>query len=134
MPNHDSSRRVLCLFSGGYDSLFLMHLAQQQTTLTGAVYVMYAHRAWMQEQIVVNRFCAQHIVPVSVVSADLIGVNAMNAPSGQPGPRIVPGRNLAFLALAVNRAVVLGANEVWYGATAEDARNYPDCRSGFVEG
>ncbi len=44
----------------------------------------------------------------------------------------VPLRNAVFLALAVNRAVVLGASMVIMGISQEDYGGYPDCREDFL--
>jgi 7-cyano-7-deazaguanine synthase len=56
----------------------------------------------------------------------------MNQPPGVTGPRVVPARNLILIAHAVNHAAVQGLDEVWYGACADDLRDYADCRPEFV--
>jgi len=45
----------------------------------------------------------------------------------------VPMRNPFFLTLAANRAVAIGAREIWTGVCQEDNANYPDCRETFVQ-
>ena len=40
----------------------------------------------------------------------------------------VPFRNAHFLAVAVSWAEVLGADQVYIGAVAQDSSGYPDCR------
>ena len=57
----------------------------------------------------------------------------MQAESGEPGPRVIPGRNLIMLSLAVNYAAFEGVHEVWYGPTKDDWEDYPDCRPEFVK-
>lgn len=44
----------------------------------------------------------------------------------------VPGRNTLFLSMGLAIAESSGASEVHFGANAEDADEYPDCRLGFV--
>lgn len=44
----------------------------------------------------------------------------------------VPMRNALFLTIAANRAVALGADQIYIGVCEEDNANYPDCRDAFV--
>lgn len=44
----------------------------------------------------------------------------------------VPMRNTLFLTIAMNRAVVLGASQVFTGVCEADNANYPDCRADFI--
>ena len=44
----------------------------------------------------------------------------------------VPMRNALFLTLAANRAVCMGASEIWTGVCEADNANYPDCRETFI--
>jgi len=45
---------------------------------------------------------------------------------------IVPFRNGILLAIAAGYAATIGAEAIFYGAQADDARFYPDCRQDFV--
>lgn len=44
----------------------------------------------------------------------------------------VPMRNALFLNIAANRAVCLGATELYTGVCEQDNANYPDCRLDFI--
>lgn len=46
---------------------------------------------------------------------------------------VVPNRNMILLAVAIAKAVSVGARFVAYGAHAGDHAIYPDCRPEFVE-
>jgi 7-cyano-7-deazaguanine synthase len=69
--------------------------------------------------------------PLVVVVASL-DLGEMSAPSGAPGLRVVHGRNLALIGLAVNAAAARGLTSIAIGAHAGDA-DYPDCRPEFVD-
>lgn len=45
----------------------------------------------------------------------------------------VPARNTLFLSYALGLAETVGANNIYIGAHASDAANYPDCRPEFIE-
>lgn len=45
---------------------------------------------------------------------------------------IVPFRNGILLSIAAGYAVAIGADAIFYGAQADDARFYPDCSQEFV--
>lgn len=49
-------------------------------------------------------------------------------------PTFFPGRNLVMIACAYGLAANVGAGRVFFGANADDATGYPDCRRGFLEG
>ena len=126
-------RRILCLLSGGYDSQFLCRYAQEQGDVQ-AVFIRYGQPAVVEEEAAARQFSELINIPLHIRELEMLGLEGMRAPSGEAGPRIVPVRNLLFLSVAANLAATIDCNEVWYGATAEDTYNYPDCRSGFVMG
>lgn len=58
----------------------------------------------------------------------------LKASNGKPVSTYVPFRNGLMLSAAASIAVSIGADEVWYGAHADDAAGnaYPDCSEAFV--
>ncbi len=49
-------------------------------------------------------------------------------------PTFIPCRNILFLTIAANRAVVKGIKDLVIGVSAVDYGGYPDCRPGFIRG
>ena len=46
---------------------------------------------------------------------------------------VVPNRNMIMLSIAAGYAMSIGATDLYYGAHANDAAAYPDCRPEFVD-
>ena len=44
----------------------------------------------------------------------------------------VPARNTVFLSIALGRAEVLGASDIFIGVNAVDYSGYPDCRPEYI--
>lgn len=117
------------LLSGGLDSAVLLATWRAQTKT--AVHVAYDHPARAQE-LRASEALAQHMrIPLTVVHADL-RADALRAGVGAAGARVVPGRNAVLIALGANVAASLGCTMLAIGATAEDARGYPDCRPDWI--
>ena len=137
------SDHVVLLFSGGVDSTVLAALALEERRRLTALFIDYGQPAAEPEALAAQGFlappwrdrCRSSSERASFVRRSLnLGdaVRPMLTPPRERGPRVVPGRNLAMLAIARSLAETEGADEVWYGATAEDAASYPDCRPTFV--
>lgn len=119
---------VLVLLSGGVDSALLLWQAQKPA----ALFVDWCQPASHQERAACMALAKARGCSLYGASADLC-IGAMGAESGEPGPRVVPARNLALIASAVNLAATLGIARVEVGAQASDAAAYPDCRTSFFE-
>ncbi len=122
---------VVCL-SGGLDSTLLATMALTEGRLAACITYHYGQPHGEPESEAARVWCRDNKIERVFVVLDAAG-GRMAIGSGVAGPRVVPGRNLAMLAHAVQYAAVRGLKEVWYGPTLEDRDNYPDCRPEFVE-
>ncbi len=128
--------KSVVLLSGGIDSSVL--LAQVRNTVGGhvhAVSIDYGQRhkreLWSAFQVA-RYYGATHEV-VRVPPEVFAGSALTGADLPVTGtPTVVPGRNLAFVGLAVAAAVRLGAWAVYLAPTADDQLVYPDCRDQFL--
>lgn len=123
--------KTVVLLSGGVDSMVCAYLALSHGCLAGCVFVDYGQPVRYEESLTAVRWCAKNDIPFFHIEMELHGLEEMDAPSGEPGNRIIPGRNGALIAAAVNVAASIEAEQVWIGCTAED-RAYPDCNHGFL--
>ena len=125
--------RVLLLFSGGVDSMVLAHMAHARRHQLGLLQVNYFHPASHKERAAVIEWRHRNrdkYVDTWCLSVPL-WATALESGIGKKGPRIVPGRNAAFVALAVNLAATHDFDSVWIGASLGD-RGYPDCTPEWI--
>ncbi len=132
--------KAVCIFSGGLDSVstaaYLKHKGYQLYLLT----FDYGQRA-KHEIIIASEFAtmleAVHkILDISFMkelygSSNVLTYSA-SIPSKFDYSIVVPARNAIFLAIASAWAFSIRADIVAYGAH-EDDKNYPDCRSEFID-
>lgn len=125
-------KRCLVLLSGGLDSVTAAKMLLDRGELAACLIVDYGqpHARWEIPRAV--DWCARHGVKALHVQAPMIDADAMRIGSGAAGPRVVPGRNLALIALGVSAALSVGADTVIVGCNADDAQDYPDCRASFL--
>lgn len=114
------------LLSGGIDSLVCAEQLRQAGQELVAIFVDYGHPAQVAEGWKAFAFHGRTGVPLRVVHAFGLNLGDMGAASGA---RVMPGRNLALLALAANAAP--GATIV-IGCNADDQADYADCRPDFL--
>jgi 7-cyano-7-deazaguanine synthase len=128
---------TLLLLSGGLDSVVLAETLRAQGRLRAAVHFVYPHPAQSYERRTVHRLVRRwHLAgDATPVKEFLLNLRAseLATGAGTKGPRVVPARNLALLAMAANMAPGLGATRLAFGATREDLDSYADCRPGYFE-
>lgn len=122
----------LILLSGGVDSLVIAEKMRRSRRPLAAVVFDYGQPARTQELAFASRWAEANGIVLHTRSIDLSGMEAMDAPTGQTGARVVPARNLVLLAHAANLALAHGYDEIVYGANRADLAGYADCRQDFV--
>ena len=134
-------KRAVVLVSGGMDSAVTLALAREQGFACHALSVDYGQRH-LSELAAADRVSTmQGAVEHKTVHVDLrsIGGSALTADIDVPAAggagipvTYVPARNTIMLSVALGRAEVLGADDIWCGVNAVDYSGYPDCRPEFI--
>jgi len=139
--------RAVVLLSGGIDSAVAAAIAKKAEFELHALSFDYGQRHAREleaaKQLAQFFHCASHIIfplPINRFGgSSLLGQGQVpkartekEIASGIPST-YVPGRNLAFLAVAVSYAETLSASAVVIGAHTLDYSGYPDCRPEFLD-
>lgn len=142
-----SKPKAVCLCSSGMDSTVAAGIAKQDGFEIYLFHVSYGQKAEKQELYAIAHLANfLDAVEVKSVRTDLFeGLSALTSPTGQiplgddvnlkpssTPPTWVQCRNLVFLSLASAYAEWLGAERIYTGFNAEEARSYPDNRPEFV--
>jgi len=142
-----SSRKAVCLLSGGLDSSTCLGVARRDGFECYALSFDYGqrHRVELDAAARVAKFfgVGQHRViridlrafGASALTADLEVPKNRSAEEMQQGIPVtyVPARNTIFLAFALAWAEVLECSDIFIGVNALDYSGYPDCRPEFIE-
>jgi 7-cyano-7-deazaguanine synthase len=144
-----SKPKAVCLCSGGMDSTVAAAIAKRDGFEIYLFHVSYGQKAEKQElHAIANLADLLDAAEVKSVRTDLFeGMSALTSPKDQiplgddvnlepssTPPTWVQCRNLVFLSLASAYAEWLGAERIYTGFNAEEARSYPDNRPEFVDG
>jgi 7-cyano-7-deazaguanine synthase len=137
----------LVIFSGGQDSTTSLYWAREKFKGVHAITFDYGQRHKIEIE------SAKKIVTLAGVEShevvDITGMMKTSSPLvdfsrevGQyrsvdelPGgiePTFIPCRNILFLTITANRAVVKGIRDLVTGVSAIDYGGYPDCRPRFI--
>ena len=142
-----SSRKAVCLLSGGLDSSTCLGVARREGYECYALAFDYGqrHRIELEAATRVAKFFGvrkMRIVKIdmrafgaSALTSDLEVPKSRSAEEMQAGIPItyVPARNTIFLAFALAWAEVLECSDIFIGVNAIDYSGYPDCRPEFIE-
>src|SRR4030042_2537393 len=143
----DKNVDCLVVFSGGQDSTTCLYWAKEKFKGVHAITFDYGQRHKIEIE------SAKKIVQLAGGESheviDITGMMKTTSPlvdfsreGGQyrsgdelPGgiePTFIPCRNILFLTIAANRAVVKGIKDLIIGVSAIDYGGYPDCRPKFI--
>ena len=150
MSNNIADKSVDCMvvFSGGQDSTTSLYWAREKFKGIHAITFDYGQRHKIE--IESARKIAQFAGLQSHEIIDVTGILKTTSPLvdfshevGQyssvdelPGgiePTFIPCRNILFLTIAANRAVVKSIKDLVIGVSAIDYGGYPDCRPEFIQ-
>jgi len=133
-----SKPNIVMLYSGGADSLLMLHLARMAGKTPHCVLIDYG-----QKHIEELSYAATQLEDVGI-DYQLIKIDGLNVNSGLTGDlkesrwdnvhdMNVPGRNTIFIGLAISVAENMDIDEVWYGPDYSDRINlFPDCYQEYV--
>lgn len=142
------SAKAIILLSGGIDSTVCLALAKKKNQSCIGLSFDYGqrHRVELKSAaMIANHYCIPHIVlklpswggerSSSLLNNEAVPQDrSMDAiASHGVAPTYVPARNTLFLSYAIAVAETNNAQEIVFGANADDCIPYPDCRPGFFE-
>lgn len=141
-----TSRRAVCLLSGGLDSSTCLALARREGYECYALSFDYGQRHRVELEAAARVAAAVGAREQRTVVIDLraFGGSALTADVDVPKHRsaadigtgipvtYVPARNTIFLSYGLAWAEVLEASDIFIGVNALDYSGYPDCRPEFI--
>jgi 7-cyano-7-deazaguanine synthase len=144
--SHQSSRRAICLLSGGIDSATCLAIARQQAFECYCLSFDYGqrHRIELQSAALVAQQLHAHEHRTLTIDLRVFGGSALTSDIDVPKHRdaeaitsqipatYVPARNTIFLSFALAYAEVVSTSDIFIGVNAIDYSGYPDCRPEFI--
>jgi 7-cyano-7-deazaguanine synthase len=142
-----TASQCLVVLSGGQDSTTCLYWAKERFDEVYTVTFDYGqrHRIELASAETIARLAnvANHeTIDIKGLMKSTSPLIDTNSPVGQYGsveelpggiePTFIPCRNILFLTIAANRAVVHGIEDLVIGVSAVDYGGYPDCRPGFI--
>lgn len=137
----------LVIFSGGQDSTTCLYWAKERFKRVCAVTFDYGQRHQIEIESAkriaeLARVESHEIVdltgmmkttsPLVDLSREITHYDSVDELPGGIEPTFIPCRNILFLTIAANRAVVKGIKDLVIGVSAIDYGGYPDCRPKFI--
>jgi len=142
-----TDKPAVCLLSGGLDSATTLAIARRQGFTCCAISFDYGQRHRFELSAARRVAEAMGVLDHRIVRLDLsasggFGRSALTDAIDVPKDRTdgggipvtyVPARNTIFLSIALARAEVVGAFDIFLGVNAIDYSGYPDCGPEFIE-
>jgi 7-cyano-7-deazaguanine synthase len=140
--SEDTNKKAVVLLSGGVDSATTLAMARAEGWVCHALTFDYGQRHRVELEAAKKVAASLGVEEPLVVRFDLRGIGGSALTSDMAVPKTgvtgdipvtyVPARNTIFLSFALGWAEVLGAADIFIGATAVDYSGYPDCRPGYL--
>lgn len=141
-----STKKSVCILSGGMDSTTSAYIAKKADYEIIAVHFNYGQRTQNRELKAFRDICKEldikSIYEIDIPFFTQIGANALTdlsidvPTSGLEGGvpiTYVPFRNGIFLSIASAIAEKEGATAMYIGVVQEDSSGYPDCSEEFIK-
>jgi 7-cyano-7-deazaguanine synthase len=141
-------KKAVCICSGGLDSAVAASIAKKRGYELYFLHINYKHRAEKKEAEAAERLSsylgAKELKFVNLDFLHDFGGSTLfegqgHIPTGEEvvfskgvPSTWVPCRNLVFLSVGASYAESIGADKIFVGFNAEEARSYPDNRREFV--
>lgn len=146
-PDNTGRPPAVVLLSGGLDSATVLAVARDRGFACHALTFDYGqrhrHELAAAERIAGKLGAADHrVIRLDLTAAAGLGRSALTDSLDVPKDRrqngripvtYVPARNTIFLSIALARAEVIGAWDIFLGVNAVDYSGYPDCRPEFID-
>ena len=124
------------MLSGGIDSATALYLTKRQTDDIYSINMIYDDsydaEAEASKKIAAAAHVKDHLTILLTFFKD-IEQRYHPTPSTETSPAYVPARNIVFYGVAAAYAETLKANLIVFGSNADDAKELPDARPGFIQ-
>jgi len=132
---------AVILFSGGQDSTVCLYWAMQEYEEVYPLVISYGHKHLVEFSAAMKIVEMAGLLPntefltlpvTTLKGGTLLGQKSQA--TGSIADTWVPYRNMLFLTLAFNRAILIGPyTDIVTGVNAIDYSGYPDCRPDFID-
>lgn len=141
----DNMSKVVCIVSGGMDSITLLYKAKSEFKDVAALSFDYGQKHVKELECAIQNCkelgVAHKIINLKSITSLLdssLTTEDKKIPEGHYAEEsmkqtVVPNRNTIMLSIAYAYALSLKADEVWFGAHAGDHAIYPDCRQVYID-
>lgn len=140
-----TSKKTICVLSGGADSTTLLYYLKKKRLSVKAISFDYGQKHFRElqqahktceklgiEHKIIDLTCLKPLISNSALTSD-IAVPEGHYAGENMKITVVPNRNMIMASIAIGWAVNLGFDEIALGVHAGDHTIYPDCRPAFIK-